>query len=251
MTDDRAPAPAGMTELPDYGLDAPGAVRGSLAAGLVLTATGIVARRLPGATRRFLRLGVWVGAPLLVYAGAHWSASRHGKRRLARHLLDQRAWSGHENVLDVGCGRGLLLVEAATRAPRGAATGVDVWSQKDLGDNRPDATLANARAEGVNERVVVLTADAASLPFDDASFDLVTSSFALHNLHDRRRRRRAIGEIARVLRPSGQVLLADIFRVAEYERAFVEEGFEVDRLRTPLLNFLPFRSITGTRRPAS
>lgn len=49
-----------------------------------------------------------------------------------------------------------------------------------------------------------------SLPFGDASFDLVVSNLALHNVKTHTGRDRAIDEAVRVLRPGGHLLLADI-----------------------------------------
>ncbi|MCX4458317.1 class I SAM-dependent methyltransferase [Streptomyces sp. NBC_01340] len=60
--------------------------------------------------------------------------------------------------------------------------GVDLWSGKDQSGNRPEATLANAAAAGVADRVEVRTADMTALPFADGSFDVVTSALAIHNI---------------------------------------------------------------------
>ena len=59
------------------------------------------------------------------------------------------------------------------------------------------------------------TADIAALPFDEASFDLVVSSLALHNLSSRAQRR-ALGEAVRVLRPGGRLLIADLRGTGHY-----------------------------------
>jgi cyclopropane fatty-acyl-phospholipid synthase-like methyltransferase len=72
-------------------------------------------------------------------------------------------------VLDVGCGRGLLLIGAAKRLTTGKAVGVDIWQTEDLSGNRPEATLENARLERVAERVGVKDGDARRLPFADGT----------------------------------------------------------------------------------
>ena len=97
--------------------------------------------------------------------------SKFGKVRERERLLDLLTWKGGERVLDVGCGRGLLLIGAAKRLTTGTAAGIDLWQQEDLSDNRPEATLENARLEGVANRVEVHTADMRELPFPDGSFD--------------------------------------------------------------------------------
>lgn len=109
--------------------------------------------------------------------------SKVGKLRTREHLLGRITWKGDERVLDVGCGRGLMLIGAAKRLASGEATGIDLWHAEDLSGNRPEATLENARREGVTEKIRVETGDMRQLPFADASFDVVVSRAAIHNLY--------------------------------------------------------------------
>ena len=127
-------------------------------------------------------------------------------------------------MLDVGCGRGLLLVGAARRLSTGTATGVDIWQAEDLSGNRPSAALENARREGVADRVEVQTADMRKIPFPEATFDVVVSSAAIHNLYSPADREKAIREIVRVLKPGGRALIDDIRHGREYAAAFVSIG---------------------------
>ena len=152
-----------------------------------------------------------------------WS-SRVGKIKERERLLDEIVWKGNERVLDVGCGRGLMLIGAAKRLTTGSATGIDVWQAEDLSGNRPEAALENAAREGVANRVRVETADMRKMPFPDGSFDVVVSCAAIHNLYSRDDRARAIGEIARVLTPGGQALIDDIRHHREYAAAFERSG---------------------------
>src|SRR5947209_2079437 len=199
------------TPRPDYGLDAPGVVRN-----LVLAGTAALAVWLSAAT------GLWSGGvgpvhlvPMAVSMAVGflgmaaymvWS-SKVGKARERETLLDLLPWTGGETVLDVGCGRGLMLVGAAKRLTTGKAVGIDIWQAEDLAGNRPDAPLENARREGVADRVEVRTADMRALPFPDGSFDAVVSSLAVHNLYKPEERRKAIAEVARILRPGGRALV--------------------------------------------
>jgi SAM-dependent methyltransferase len=89
-------------------------------------------------------------------------------------------------VLDLGCGRGAVLTAVAKRLTTGTATGIDLWgAEHDQSGNAREATLANAEIEGVSARVRVETGDMRQLTFADASFDLVVSSLAIHNIPSR------------------------------------------------------------------
>jgi SAM-dependent methyltransferase len=103
---------------------------------------------------------------------ANWreSTTLRGKLRVWRRELDRIGLNGDEQLLDLGCGRGAVLIAAATRLPTGRAVGVALWSKDQSGNNRA-ATLANAAAAGVTDCVEVHTADMAALPFADGSFD--------------------------------------------------------------------------------
>jgi ubiquinone/menaquinone biosynthesis C-methylase UbiE len=213
---------------PDYGLYAPGVVRNLFlvgAAGWALFASGVLGL-WPGDALNTSLAGTGLGFAVSFTLTGLWMvwhskvSKFHGRER----LLDRIAWRGDETALDVGCGRGLLLVAAARRLPRGKAVGIDVWQAEDLTGNRPEATLENARLEGVADRVEVRTADMRELPFPDGSFDVVVSNVAIHNLYQPAERERAIAEIARVLKPGGQALINDIRHGDEYAAAFPKHG---------------------------
>jgi ubiquinone/menaquinone biosynthesis C-methylase UbiE len=152
--------------------------------------------------------------------------SRIGKLRLRDSLLEGLRLQGDETVLDVGCGRGLLLIGVAKRLPRGKAVGIDLWSQVDQGSNSRAATLANAQLEGVADRVEVHDGDMRELPFANNSFDAVVAAQAVHNIESREGRRQAIHEIVRVLKSGGKIALLDIFFVNEYREALQAEGMQ-------------------------
>jgi SAM-dependent methyltransferase len=231
------------TQRPDYGLDAPGVVRNFLLVGGVGAAC-FLALLLGMWTMRqraamVLAPLTWMGLAFLVTGLWMVYSSRVGKVRSRERYLDRLPWRGDEQVLDLGCGRGLFLVAAAKRLNRGGkATGVDLWNAEDLAGNSPDATVGNARLEGVAERVDVKTGDARQLPFPDGSFDTVVSSVALHNIYDEPGRRQAIAEIARVLKPGGRVLIVDIRHTGEYADELRRRGLTDARVRRSPLSYL-------------
>ena len=138
-----------QAEAPNYGIDAPTAVRNLILGGAAALVLAVVSYLLDwGLTR--MATGIAIG--WLIVAGWMVWDSKVGKLWSRDRLLDGLNLRGDETVLDVGCGRGLLLIGAAKRLTTGKAVGVDIWQTEDLSGNRPEATLENARLEGVAER---------------------------------------------------------------------------------------------------
>ncbi len=207
----------------DYGLDAPGVVRTMGMVGISLAVVATVVPVGPG----LASAATWMSISFLLSAFAMIVSSRFGKMKARDSLLDEVAIKPSDVVVDVGCGRGLLLMGAAKRATSGRAIGIDLWSNVDQMNNSRDATLANAEAEGVRDRVEVKDGDMRALPFADASIDAVVSSLAIHNLKDEADRDTAIREIVRVLKPGGRVGILDIANVGHYARLLETSGMRV------------------------
>ena len=200
----------------EYGYDAPYAlvIFGSLAA-LSGLGAAIAWWRIPDAA-----------APITVYfvlflanTTSFFYTTRRGKFLEWERILDRTHLRGDEMVLDMGCGRGAVLTAVGRRLTTGRVTGVDIWSTTDQSGNARDAALRNASLEGVSDRVQIESADMRALPFPDATFDLVVSSLAIHNIRSKADRKRAISEGFRVLKPGGRMLIADIRTTALYADA--------------------------------
>lgn len=253
-----------ISEPPDYGIDAPDVIRNLIiAAAACFLLWGSAA------------LGFWSGdlvasvsnvkihftvAISALWAGtgcglmALWMVwySKAGKIRGRERLLDHVPWTGTERVLDVGCGRGLMVIGAARRLTTGRAVGIDIWQAEDLSGNRPEAVLENAKREGVAERVEVQTADMRQLPFPDRTFDVVVSCAAIHNIYSADDRAKAIREIARVLKPGGRALIDDIRHSREYVATFAEHGCSlVRRIGSRLVAAFLALVTMGSLRPAT
>src|SRR6185503_6695418 len=238
----------------DYGIDAPPVIRNLAISGVACLIVGIAAFRFLSEPRWLaLIIGYWgvlVGAILLLQPMLMIWSSKVGKLRLRRALIDRLNLKGNETVLDVGCGRGLLLNEAARHLTSGKAVGVDLWQSEDQSGNRPEVTLENARLEGVAERVEVRTGDMRELPLPDHSVDIVISSMAIHNVREKEGRAQAIREIDRVLRPGGQISLLDFLATDEYLATFQLLGWK-DVQRSGLNSGMipPVRVVSG-KKPA-
>jgi arsenite methyltransferase len=151
-------------------------------------------------------------------------ATRSGKFHVWDRVLDDLRLRGDETLLDMGCGRGAVLLAAAKRLPRGRAIGVDLW-RPDQTENSQDGTLANAAVENVADRVELHTADMTALPLADSSVDVIVSSLAIHNIPDRAGRRRALDEAVRVLRPGGRLAIADLWETRRHAARLRELGW--------------------------
>jgi ubiquinone/menaquinone biosynthesis C-methylase UbiE len=118
---------------------------------------------------------------------------------LDRHVFgDSRQWvcrGAAGDVLEVGIGTGLNLDSYPDDI---SLTGVDLSPEM--------LEHARRRAEASGRPVTLQVGDAHRLEFPDASFDTVVCTFALCAIPDERR---AIAEMWRVLRPGGQLRLAD------------------------------------------
>lgn len=200
----------------DYGIDSPYVPLGFCVAallGLVAAAASYALDwRWPAVASLIVALVFALSALSFLWT------TRRGKFAVWSELLDGLHLRAGDRLLDVGCGRGAVLLLAAKRLPQGRAVGVDLWSTKDQSGNSEGTTLRNAELEGVRERVELHTSDMRKLPFPDQSFDVVTSSLAIHNIPDAEGRKRALEEVWRVTKPGGTALIADILRTAEYVR---------------------------------
>ncbi|WP_426664389.1 class I SAM-dependent methyltransferase [Rhodanobacter aciditrophus] len=226
---------------PHFGIDAPGLVLGFAAGGPLLLLASLLHGVVPPLAWTMRCTGlVMCGEAILMTLG-----SLHGKRRVVRDMIDSLQLHGDEQVLDVGCGRGLLLLAAARHLPRGRATGIDLWSTRDQGGNA--VAQRNAWLAGVAGRVRTDTGDMRHLPYADASFDVVVSGLAIHNLPTETEREQAVREIARVLKPGGQVALLDVRCTALYAQTLREAGLDVRR-SWPEFRMFPWARIVRGRK---
>jgi len=164
------------------------------------------------------------------------SSSLWFKQIVMRRLLDEHVWRGDEQVLDVGCGRGLVAIGAARRLGVGGKVhGLDLWQARDLSDNNPGSATANAEAASVSDRLVIDTGDMRAMPYADGQFDVIASMTAIHNIEEKAGRAQAIAEIWRVIKPGGQILIYDIRHAGAYANQLKTLGAVDVRISGPIL----------------
>jgi arsenite methyltransferase len=171
-----------------------------------------------------------LAAWLLVFVGSYLWTTRAGKFAAWKRILAEMGLRGDERLLDLGCGRGAILLTAAKMLPRGQAVGVDLWRADQTG-NGPDAARRNAEREGVSERVELHTGDMRRLPFADNTFDVVISNLAIHNIPSAADRRAAIDEAVRVLRPHGKLAIVDLWATNRHSAQLRDAGLADIRRR--------------------
>lgn len=231
-----------MPAKPDYGVDAPGVIRNLFFAAVGGVLLALFAPRVLHMGSVDINLhptgwGIAIGCGaggllMLIYA-------RFGKFRHRDRMLSLYNWRGDEQVLDVGTGRGLLLVGAAQRLTTGHATGIDIWNKEDLSGNALERTEQNLAIEAVAEKCSLASEGAQKMSFPDNKFDVILSNLCLHNIYDKPTRLKACNEIARVLKPGGVAIISDFKRTREYAQALSKAGLRVERKTPNLLTTYP------------
>jgi ubiquinone/menaquinone biosynthesis C-methylase UbiE len=143
--------------------------------------------------------GVTIGTPrFYALSGAVFFGA--GRRRMYRRLLTAAGVRPGHHVLDVGCGPGYLArMLADAVGPEGSVVGIDAAPEMTEYASRKARRLSNCRFQ---------PGTAEALAFPDAAFDVVVSSLVMHHIPEEARLR-AVGEMSRVLRPGGTLLIAD------------------------------------------
>ncbi|KAH8900590.1 putative methyltransferase [Thozetella sp. PMI_491] len=216
------------SENPSYGLDSP--------VGLVLSS--------------FL-------SPLYLYA------TLRGKFEVWDELLGKLPRDVYlRPTLDLGCGRGMVLLKIAALkksiADRDSgmrvspAYGIDIFNKGDQSGNSAVATYKNVASAGVLDFTVLHNASfAEQLPFADGVFSLITASLSIHNA-EKQGRIRAIKEAARVCAPGGKLIVVDLSGFFNDHSATLKgEGWNDITIRWAgmrmMYGVLPCQILTGTK----
>ncbi|GAA3578950.1 class I SAM-dependent methyltransferase [Gibbsiella greigii] len=131
-------------------------------------------------------------------AGAYLTSAVHAQGKDLQRLAALLAAEPGGRVLDLGCGAGHASFTAAASAAQVVAYDLSAQMLEVVRQAAAEKGLGNiVQQQGVAE----------SLPFDDASFDIVISRYSAHHWHDVGQ---ALREVKRVLKPGGKVVLMDV-----------------------------------------
>ncbi|VDG33894.1 SAM-dependent methyltransferase [Lactobacillus pentosus] [Lactiplantibacillus mudanjiangensis] len=198
-----------------FGIDAPFAL-------LVYTVFGIglLSHAYLNRFKYPITIEVILGAVLLLGAIIFLHTTVRGKYRIFDVAVKSLKLQPQDQILDLGCGRGALLTRLARGLQgTGKVTGLDLWLSRDQSHNKQAIAQKNVVDLGLEDHVELVTGDMTKLDFSDDYFDVVTSSFAVHNIKSVEARQQAIKEAIRVLKPDGQLLIIDTdHHLKEYQQ---------------------------------
>ena len=210
-----------------------GMVAGTACGALVfLILTAVFAAAPVAAPVKKVLLPVLLAAAVIFIAVTVWmylmysEFSYNGKRQMSRQIIEGVA--SYVNVpdggkgLDVGCGSGALTIACAKKNPGAAFIGINRWGKEYASFNKA-LCENNSKAEGVSN-TSFMQGDACKLPFEDETFDAVTSNYVYHNIPVRDRQAILL-ETLRTLKKGGVFVIHDIMSEAKYGdmQAFVKK----------------------------
>jgi ubiquinone/menaquinone biosynthesis C-methylase UbiE len=152
-------------------------------------------------------------------AGHFAAAAAVTRRDLVQRFVDAVPADGASAVLDVACGPGIITAALAPLVREIVA--LDLTQEM----------LAKARqrcAEAGLTNVIFRDGDATALPFSDGGFDAVVTRLSVHHFQQPQR---PLAEMARVLKPGGTLVLADVISSEVPQESALHNAIEI--LRDP------------------
>lgn len=148
----------------------------------------------------------------------HRAFDYNGKRKLAKIIIEGIAdyvkIPGGGVGLDVGCGSGALTIVCAKKNPKATMVGCDIWKGSYKSEFSKELCENNAKLEGL-ENVSFEEGNAVSLPYEDQSFDAVTSNYVYHNIAGKNKQKLLLVTF-RVLKKGGVFVIHDLMSRSRY-----------------------------------
>ena len=178
---------------------------------------------LQGRQRIIWGIILWIGCLILLLITVwvsflYRSFDYNGKRKLAKVIIEGTA--DYVKIpdgglgLDVGCGSGALTIACAKRNPKATMVGCDIWRGSYKSEFSKELCENNAKLEGI-ENVRFEEGNAVNLPFEDESFDVVTSNYVYHNIRGKNKQKLLL-ETFRVLKKGGVFVIHDLMSRSRY-----------------------------------
>lgn len=195
----------------------------SLVAFILFIALGVSDLVFSGRTRLICALIFGLATLILIFF-ASWMGLLHrtfdynGKRKLAKIIIEKTA--AYVKIpdggigLDVGCGSGALTIACPKKNPKASMVGCDIWSGSYKSEFSKKLCENNAKLEGL-ANVRFVEGNAVNLPFEDESFDAVTSNYVYHNIVGRNKQKLLL-ETFRVLKKGGIFVIHDLMNKSRY-----------------------------------
>ncbi len=201
-----------------------GMVLGSACGSLVFLILSVVFTLVPisESVKKVLLPVIWIVTVIFI-AVTVWmylmyrAFSYNGKRQMSKQIIEGVAayvkLPDGGKGLDVGCGSGALTIACAKRNPKAHFTGIDRWG-KEYASFSKKLCEDNSKAEGVGN-TSFMQGDACKLPFEDETFDAVTSNYVYHNIPNPDRQGILL-ETLRTLKKGGTFAIHDIMSISKY-----------------------------------
>ena len=123
--------------------------------------------------------------------------------------VDHLEWDGEGTLLDIGCGAAALTIRCAKAFPKAKLVGMDYWGAE--WNYAKEQCEANAKAEGVADRITFHKGDAAHLEDPDETFDATVSNFVFHEVRSAKDKRDVVREALRIVKKGGAFSFQDMF----------------------------------------